>query len=327
MKRNIVRIENIIALTHVYPKLENLKNDFLALRRKKELPKIIEDIESARKGNTSFSLRRERNFVHAYQDELEAINQDTTLNVFMALALTDSFDDFSNYFKEHSDSIDKIEDLLRAMKELGIKRIELGEDFDFSQRKRLYSLSSKKRFYYVEGMIPSKRYERNSIPYSTLGSNYELIIDLNAMETNEQDDSIYSPIIFVNNLLFDKSHLPASLDRNTLTKPLQEAITYHRQRKKDIDHVIELGDAVSKLNDKFKLMKTSINGNLKPEEQEDFEHGYSQIASGIHMLQAAQRKSEEELQEQYPEMTPKVLTRAKKDYHRRAEFRRIRLGF
>ena len=74
-------------------------------------------------------------------------------------------------------------------------------------------------------------------------------------------------------------------------------------------------------------MKTSINGNLKPEEQEDFDRGYSQIALGIQMLQAAQKKSEEELQEQYPEMTPKVLTRAKKDYHRRQEIRRIRVSF
>lgn len=327
MKGNVVRIENVIALTHVYPKLEDLKKDFLALRRKKDLPRVVEDIEKVMQGSKALSLGRERNFVHAYQDELKAINQDTKLNVFMALALSETLEDFSEYFKEHSDSIEKAEDLLRAMKELGIKGIGLLEHYDFSKRKYHYSLSLKKGFCYIEGITPSKRYERNAIPYSTSDSNYELVIDLDTIENGDKDDSIYSSFIFVNNLLFDKSHLPESLDRETLTKPLQEAITYHRKRKKDIDHVIELGDAVSKLDDKFKLMKTSINGNLKPEEQEDFDRGYSQIALGIQMLQAAQRKSEEELQEQYPEMTPKVLTRAKKDYHRRQEIRRIRVSF
>jgi len=168
---------------------------------------------------------------------------------------------FYNYLVAHRDSLDSIISLLEKMQKLGILKICCDDSVDFKTEKNSICIrfSGNDSLNYFENMkaVPNSTVDR--VSYITTGSKYKIRVSLGGF-----------PIITVNDLLFDSSLLPDSIDPHSLFDEIMKLGTAVQDDNQKLISYVDAATVITELTLKYYDLKKIFDARERenPENRE-----------------------------------------------------------
>ena len=303
-KYNEIRVDVLMVLCHIL-------DDFEDFRSSEYIKSLIFDynlVEDISRNGSKLLCGPANVFCKRHKNVLDII--DTYMG--FAYFMDDTFDlgshtfrgevnYFYNYLVAHRDSLDSIISLLEKMQELGISEICCDDSVDFKNEKNsiCISFSGNDSLNYFENMkaVPSSTVDR--VSYITTGSKYKIRV------LGEY------PIITVNDLLFDGSLLPDSIDPQRLFDEIMKLRTaVQDDTQKLIDYVDFASCASGLLLEYYKLQEaaTRIENSIKDSENKaDLRNTLSNLYEVIKQLKRISNAYGRSIVEGSENLTPELL--------------------
>ena len=206
---------------------------------------------------------------------------------------------FYNYLVAHRDSLDSIISLLEKMQELGIIKICCDDSVDFKNERNSICIrfSGNDCLNYFENMkaVPSSTVDR--VSYITTGSKYKIRV------LGEY------PIITVNDLLFDGSLLPDSIDPQRLFDEIMKLRTAVQDDNKQLISYVDAATVITELNLKYYDLKEIFDARERenPENREALRNLLSEFLEVVKRISENNSSYGRRIVEGSENLTPELL--------------------
>lgn len=261
---NEIRVDVLLVLCHIL-------DDFEAFRSSEDIKNFSFDytlVEDISRNGSKLLCGQANAFCKRNKNVLDII--DTYMG--FAYFMDDTFDlgshtfrgevnYFYNYLVAHRDSLDSIISLLEKMQKLGILKICCDDSVDFKTEKNSICIrfSGNDSLNYFENMkaVPNSTVDR--VSYITTGSKYKIRVSLGEF-----------PIITVNDLLFDSSLLPDSIDPHSLFDEIMSLGTAVQDDNQKLISYVDAATVITELTLKYYDLKKIFDARERenPENRE-----------------------------------------------------------
>ena len=312
MSRKDISTIDLLALIDVIDNYEQFDRDLMYVLGTKNTIDTLSKIRMYSLGEKGIYPKKVKDFCAKHKDTLDKINAHVNVQSFIYHSY--DFEKDSNiyqYLINHKDSIDTIREVVLRFKELGVDRIELNEEFDFSKSKYyMYTWShDNTSIHFVDGIEAIPGYQTDKIYYSTDGSDFEIKFDVGCGQISKVYNSAK-----VRSLTFDKSKLPVCVSKQDVFEPIiaarDEKISDYDAIRRIVDMRIIEADLRSKLDRLDKVM-----ANV-----DSLDNAYGdlvEIRALLVNIQAELKKYEAEVIASSTYITAEVLDEEVKAYERR----------
>lgn len=300
---NEIRVDVLMVLCHIL-------DDFEAFRSSSDIKNfsfnytLAEDISR----NGSKLLCGQANaFCKRNKNVLDIINTYMGFSYFMDVAFDldshtfrDEVNYFYNYLVAHRDSLDSIISLLEKMQELGILIICCDDSVDFKNEKNSICIrfSGNDSLDYFENMkaVPNSTDDR--VSYITTGSKYKIRVSLGKF-----------PIITVNDLLFDSSLLPDSIDPYRLFDEIKDLGTAVQDDNQMLISYVDAATVITDLNLKYYDLMRIFNAREieNPEDREALRNLLSEFLNVVKRISEINSSYGRSIVEGSENLTPELL--------------------
>ena len=228
-----------------------------------------------------------------------------------------SFAHFYRYLQEHEDDIPKILPVVDKLKKLGVSRVSLDEDADFTSE--VYDTFPPYDITLLDNMETLPTYREAVAYYHSLDSKYKI--------TRPRDENRYHDDreITLTSLAIDPETLPDSLEDDAIYELFSGMINETSEMNQAISRsvklysmIIDYGEAVRSLSGGLEDFKSM---DISPAMQEALSFGQQALTS----LQKQSEKLDKWIIKTYPTVSEDELGDLQKTYRREVEFRRMDL--
>ena len=320
-----------VSIEHALLILLNIE-DFISFSRDIKYIDILEIDNIVSKlcnGKTFMINNQSREFFYNHQAFINNIKVHTTLFNFITQVydqhanINEAYVNFYEYLTTNKSAIEKIHEVLLAIKRLDIPtvRIDENEKFDMliSFDSGRYSYSD---FAYGENMRIVPTYEKNTINYYFDGTNY--IIPLINDFDNIRLFSKTKKEIIVNNLLFDPKALPLSLNRDNTLGVLLNLRDEHMDSIKLLKEDVDLSFSISDLLDELDNSTQVVKGLTQIKERDEIINYLNDMRTILTKIKTIQNNSEEEIvKDDSNTITQDIINQEKEDVVKRRIYSRI----
>ena len=299
---NEIRVDVLMVLCHIL-------DDFEDFRSSEYIKSLIFDynlVEDISRNGSKLLCGPANVFCKRHKNVLDIINKYMGFANFMKVTFSlgshtfiGEVNCFYNYLVAHRDSLDSIISLLEKMQELGISEICCDDSVDFKNEKNsiCISFSGNDSLNYFENMkaVPSSTVDR--VSYITTGSKYKIRV------LGEY------PIITVNDLLFDGSLLPDSIDPQRLFDEIMKLRTAVQGDNQRLISYVDAATVITELNLKYYDLKKIFGARERenPENREALRNLLSEfleVVKGISEINSSYGRS---IVEGSENLTPELL--------------------
>ena len=312
MNKQDISVIDLLALIDVFNEYEQFNKHLSAILNTRDSIDVLLKIGMLSRGEKGIYSKKVREFCIKHKDTLDKIN--AHVNVPSFICHSSDFEKDSNIYKylsNHRDELDTIKDVVLKLKELGVDKIELSEDFDFTTKKYyMYSWShDNTNIHYVDGIEAIPGYQTEKIFYTTSDSDFEIRFDMSFGILSKRYNKAR-----VRSLIFDKSKLPYCVSKEDIVCPILAA----RDKKMDdysaIRRIVDMRMVEVDLRGKLdKLDKAMENVDSLKNARADL----VEIRALLINIQNELRKYEEEVIASSTYITAEVLDEEVKAYERR----------
>lgn len=293
-------VNDILVVSNALDCFDKFNQDLKNLAMKYSMADIMKYLEKLKDGKIGFFKRQKiYQFYQENKDTVDTIAEHSGIVMFFLQnykkdgTMRLELDYYYRYLLTHQDEKEKIQSLLLKLDELGIEKIEMKEDIDFTEKEYQLNLQDFYSFFgkifYLDNIEIIPSYENNVIKYRSKGSNYQLLLKQHEM-----------PKIVLNNLTFPIENLPSSIDwdflwKNVLklTEGMEQSMTAFRN---SVMLDVSLYDLKEQVMSTCNTFKSIDSVNNKPELVE----ALSQIKRGIVELYSIKKDYDAEIITEYP---------------------------
>ena len=301
-KYNEIRVDVLMVLCHIL-------DDFEDFRSSEYIKSLIFDynlVEDISRNGSKLLCGPANVFCKRHKNVLDIINKYMGFANFMKVTFSlgshtfiGEVNCFYNYLVAHRDSLDSIISLLEKMQELGIFKICCDDSVDFKNEKNSICIrfSGNDSLNYFENMkaVPNSTVDR--VSYITTGSKYKIRV------LGEY------PMITVNDLLFDGSLLPDSIDPQRLFDEIMKLRTAVQGDNQRLISYVDAATVITELNLKYYDLKKIFGARERenPENREALRNLLSEfleVVKGISEINSSYGRS---IVEGSENLTPELL--------------------
>ena len=301
-KYNEIRVDVLMVLCHIL-------DDFEDFRSSEYIKSLIFDynlVEDISRNGSKLLCGPANVFCKRHKNVLDIINKYMGFENFMKATFSlgshtfiGEVNCFYNYLVAHRDSLDSIISLLEKMQELGIFKICCDDSVDFKNEKNSICIrfSGNDSLNYFENMkaVPNSTVDR--VSYITTGSKYKIRV------LGEY------PMITVNDLLFDGSLLPDSIDPQILFDEIMKLRTAVQGDNQRLISYVDAATVITELNLKYYDLKKIFGARERenPENREALRNLLSEfleVVKGISEINSSYGRS---IVEGSENLTPELL--------------------
>ncbi|MBQ2639319.1 MAG: hypothetical protein IJF92_00935 [Bacilli bacterium] len=270
-EKKVMPVDNLLALCTIIEDYKDFDNSIKKYINDKNFFKTTNDLlnlsrnERLLRGKTAKKIYREN------KEIIDKIDKYTNINSFLYynkdLNKTASIDNdlnyFYNYIKENINDLDKIESVLKKIRNLSIKDIELNENLDFSKNKYCLNTNfyNNHNIYYLDNIVVTPNYDDSIIEYKTNDSNYEILLKPTVIPENGDPYfyiSKYGRKIKLNSLTFEKDRLPKKLNVNNTFNKIIHLKKLTKEVCKCIKNSVDLSIAIEILKEEYNNVVNEI---------------------------------------------------------------------
>ena len=299
---NEIRVDVLMVLCHIL-------DEFEAFRSSEFIKSFIFDynlVEDISRNGSKLLCGPANVFCKKHKNVLDIINKYMGFENFMnntfsrgSHTFRGEVNCFYNYLVAHRDSLDSIISLLEKMQELGISEICCDDSVDFKNEKNSICIrfSGNDSLNYFENMkaVPSSTVDR--VSYITTGSKYKIRV------LGEY------PIITVNDLLFDGSLLPDSIDPQRLFDEIMKLRTAVQDDNKQLISYVDAATVITELNLKYYDLKEIFDARERenPENREALRNLLSEFLEVVKRISENNSSYGRRIVEGSENLTPELL--------------------
>jgi len=300
---NEIRVDVLMVLCHIL-------DDFEAFRSSEDIKSFSFDytlVDEISRTGSKFLCGPINKFCKRNKKVLDIINKYMGFAYFM----NDTFDlgshtfrgevnYFYNYLVAHRDSLDSIISLLEKMQKLGILKICCDDSVDFKNEKNSICIrfSGNDSLDYFENMkaVPNSTDDR--VSYITTGSKYKIRVSLGKF-----------PIITVNDLLFDSSLLPDSIDSHRLFDEIMKLGTAVQADNQNLISYVDAATVITELKLKYYDLMKIFNARERenPENREALRNLLSEFLKVVERISEINSSYGRSIVEGSKNLTPELL--------------------
>lgn len=312
MNKNDISTIDLLALIDVIDNYEQFDRDLVYVLGTKNTIDTLSKIRMCSLGEKGIYPKKVKAFCEKHKDTLDKINAHVNVQSFIYHSY--DFEKDSNIYKyliSHKDSIDTIREVVLKLKELGVDRIELNEEFDFSKSKYyMYTYAGDNTsIHYVDDIEAIPGYQTDKVYYSTDGSDFEIKFDVGCGQISKVFNSAK-----VRSLTFDKSKLPVCVSKQDIFEPIIEARDEKISDYNAIRTIIDMRQLESELRSKLdRLDKVMLN----VDSLDDARINLYEIRLLLVKIQAELEKYEKEVYGESTYITPEIIEAEEELYLRR----------
>ncbi len=299
---NEIRVDVLMVLCHIL-------DDFEAFRSSEFIKSFIFDynlVEDISRNGSKLLCGPANVFCKRHKNVLDIINKYMGFANFMndtfslgSHTFIGEVNCFYNYLVAHRDSLASIISLLEKMQELGIFKICCDDSVDFKNEKNSICIrfSGNDSLNYFENMkaVPSSTVDR--VSYITTGSKYKIRV------LGEY------PIITVNDLLFDGSLLPDSIDPQRLFDEIKDLGTAVQDDNKQLISYVDAATVITELKLKYYDLKEIFDARERenPENREALRNLLSEFLEVVKRISEINSSYGRSIVEGSENLTPELL--------------------
>lgn len=300
---NEIRVDVLMVLCHIL-------DDFEAFRSSEDIKNFSFDytlVEDISRNGSKLLCGQANAFCKRNKNVLDIIDTYMGFAYFMddtfdlgSHTFRDEVNYFYNYLVAHRDSLDSIISLLEKMQELGILKICCDDSVDFKNEKNSICIrfSGNDSLNYFENMkaVPSSIVDR--VSYITTGSKYKIRVSLGGF-----------PIITVNDLLFDGSLLPDSVDPHRLFDEIRKLETAVQDDNQKLISYVDAATVITELNLKYYDLKEIFDARERenPENREALRNLLSEFLEVANRISEINSSYGRSIVEGSENLTPELL--------------------
>lgn len=300
---NEIRVDVLMVLCHIL-------DDFEAFRSSEYIKSYSFDytlVEDISRNGSKLLCGQANAFCKRNKNVLDIIDTYMGFAYFMddtfdlgSHTFRDEVNYFYNYLVAHRDSLDSIISLLEKMQELGILKICCDDSVDFKNEKNSICIrfSGNDSLNYFENMkaVPNSKVDR--VSYITTGSKYKIRVSLGEF-----------PIITVNDLLFDGSLLPDSIDPHRLFDEIRELGTAVQDDNQKLISYVDAATVITELNLKYYDLKEIFDARERenPENREALRNLLSEFLEVVKRISENNSSYGRRIVEGSENLTPELL--------------------
>lgn len=259
MKNKEIYITHMLALCHMYKEYDAFRIDL-----KEKLSKFYKgsDFVSILKrvslGEYAFNSKIEKQFYNKHKLVIDTINTYTSIQTFINLNFDEygrsepesSIDYFYEYILKNEKSLEKILELLYALKALGFNKFSFGNINLGYYNVSKYN-NKNQNVIYLENMEAIPIASKDEIMYKSNSSNYKIVV--------ETENGKNKTKIILDNLIIDVNRLPKSVNKIDLLQQIRNLENSITKEKEVIWDAVIISDSVDCLSYIYEYVLEKIN--------------------------------------------------------------------
>lgn len=305
-KYSNISLDNLKVLCYIINEYKEFDENLEAVLKNNTLNGFVTDIERAAQGKLIVS-KDNKKFYNENKGVIEIIRRYSKLPnfIFTIENEKDNLEPIYNYLEKNKESVDKMLELIEALKEMGFYAVNFNEKEDFTNK--IYQLSVlptiADEINFVHNPVVVPCYEYDVIKYKTEDSPYVITqVPLNCFK------------IALNSLTFDKEMLPKTLEKKDLRKKLENQYVEEKQLIRDsVDLSVGINDLKTICDDLEKRMETLKDDFAK----KDIISFLTKIKEDLSLIEIVINEHDMNIEANYPLLTTEYLDKEKDAYEKR----------
>ena len=311
-----INILDLLALVEIFDKYEEFEKDLTKLlSNKRSSTETIAKIRMLANGEKGHYPKSVRTFYEKHKEAIHAINRYESIQSFMYHQYDyDKETKIYKYLNSHKEELKQIKAVLLKLKELGVDRIELDENFNFKEKKYyMYTwMSDNTSIHFVDNIEAIPEYPCGRVLYQTTSSPYEIKFNMSFGMLSDKYNRVK-----VNSLTFDKDRLPNKVSKDEIIDTILEA----REDKKDdyerIRNIIDLKEVQEILEYKLKKLEEILSKVDSLSDKQTVIDSLKSIKQELENIKEEIEKYEREAMFESTYITEEVIKKEEEAYQRR----------
>ncbi len=236
--------------------------------------KVIANFYKISEGKKVHGFKKVKRYYQKYQGDIAKIKEYTDLSSFYNDYQKKTLDDFYQYFIDNRAEIENIVSVLNRLHELGLEKLELDEESNFTDYEYSVNEEYEKNYdvNYVVNIDIIPNYQRR-ICYRSTFSPY--LININRLDEKAK--------ITLNSLLFDVDLLPDTVDGRTILDELKALKEHERDNCLKIRTAVNFAVGIKDFNEAFDSLYKCL-AQLNIASQDELNNILEHIKAYIEML-------------------------------------------
>lgn len=349
MEDNVLEmsIDNLLALSHIVERFDHSYDIFnekiIKLIKSSNCTTVLHKFYKIYADLFCLNAKKEKKFYHEFSGFIKIIREYSDLDEFIYNGYRNNGDvipafyNFYQYLLQHKGDIKEIIETLHKFKEIGIDRVEVTEDEDFS--KDTYTYNKDTQLYNINGydvddtsnlvfyhgiiyldnleIMPSYDFNEETI-YKSRKSDYKIFasIGINDIVT-----------ITVNNLTFDLSRLPEKTSVGALGQKLSDLCKEQELKCKAIKNSVDLDIQTNELNSQIYSISETVNSLNDTKTKNEMIKILSDINLNLQQLTKLNSEYDESIIGEISAITPELLQNEKSAYMKQLQKRKENISW
>lgn len=316
-----IDINELITLCELGENYKIFCTELEELIKSKKNKDIVFDLYNVIQGKFSIHSNKYKSFIKKHKSTIEIMNKNFCLMNLTVLSYDPkgnrkenlSEDYFYEYLKNNKKNIEIIKEILLKLKKIGFKRINYGENLDFTGIDYSLDLIYTDDFVFLENIEVNSTYLNNPIKYRTKSSHYCMHFGVNGYG-DEKEISEYAKDIYLNSLILNPNNIPDEITIESTFNLIKDKFNNKKSEISDIRNYIDLSIATDDLINNFLILKRTVSNIDDVKNNQEMLDLLNQMKIIMDKLKNIDENFEQKIIDSNESLTEKLIEKEKKLY-------------